>query len=226
VRKRRIAWRVQYGLKQLGHGAWFVGTFDYDIDKASAVKVKNKFIQWLRRDEGIKVEYAAVWELTSKGRLHLNLVFAPWRFVDQRKLSHKWVTFGGGMVVWIERVNENVAGEVSKTYSKLGNYLAKFEQQVKEGRGISYSLGWPKPPNDPLQRRGDIHWTWLDATYDEAEIFEQEIEAGIHPEPSPGEYADVNNTDCNCFDFTLSCKPQKIPSVVYHTSDKAHQRRN
>lgn len=221
VRKRRIAWRVQYGLETLGHGAWFVGTFDWDIPKKEAVKVQNKFIQWLRRDEGYKVEYAATWELTAKGRLHLNLVLAPWRYVSQRVLSDKWVTFGGGMVVWIERVQQEraIANEAIKMYSKLGNYLAKFEQQVKEGRGITYSRGWPKPPDNPLHRRGHIRWVWLDNSYDEAERFETEIEDGIHTEVLPGEYAVLENTPCSCFDFCLYHKPQKIPPVRYEKRD-------
>lgn len=215
LRKRRIAYRVAYGLQQLGHGAWFVGTWDWNIPKKEALKTQQKFMTWLRRDEGFKVEYAATWEVTSKGRLHLNLILAPWRFVDQRTLSHKWVTFGGGMVVWIERVNESITPEVTKTYSKLGNYIAKFEQQVKEGRAICYSRGWPKPPEDPLQRRGNIYWSWLDRGYDDAEKFEEDVDAGLAPEVAPGEYEVLHNDPCRCFDFTLTTKPQKIPPVHY-----------
>lgn len=205
IRKRRIAWRVVYGLQVLGNAGWFVGTFDWDIPKALAVVVQNHFIQWLRRDQGVNVEYAAVWELQKSGRLHLNLVLAPWRFMDQRLLSRKWVTFGGGMVVWIERVKGGIGAEVAKLNMKLGNYMAKFDQMVKQGRGINYSRGWPKPPEDPYNRLGRITWSWMSPVYDETDMFEAEVERGIYQEISSGEYSVLGEHElCDCFELVRS----------------------
>lgn len=198
VRKRRIAGRVAHGLRTLGDGAWFVGTFDYDIPKAEAVKVQNKFIQWLRRDLGMPVQYAATWELTKEGRLHLNLVISPWNYISQRRLSSQWLALGGGFVVWIERVTSNIAYEVTK----LGNYMAKFEQQVQTGRGITYSQGWPRIPDDPTKRLGHIDWVWLSPSFNEAEIFEAEIDQGVWSEIYPAEYSLCGEHEaCSCFEF-------------------------
>jgi hypothetical protein len=204
IRRRRIAWRVEYGLQVLGPGAWVIVTWDWDIPKAEAVKTQNKLIKWIRRELGVRVEYAAVWEDTKKGRLHLNLILSPWRYINQRLLSQKCVDFGAGPVVWVEKVEGGIGGEVSKLRYKLGNYMAKFEQQVQEGRGINYSHGWPRLPEDPYRRLGRITWTWMDPMYDETEIFEEDVEVGLWGEILPGEYARCAEHElCDCFDFVL-----------------------
>jgi len=99
LRRRLIAWRIARGIDILGQGegaAWFVGTFGYDISKKAAVKVQRQFVKWLRRRFGYQVEYAATWELIRQGRLHLNLILAPWQYVHYKPLSRKWRDFGGG----------------------------------------------------------------------------------------------------------------------------------
>lgn len=204
LRKRRIATRIYYGLQELGKAAWFVGTFDKDVPKDKAVLVQKHFIQWLRRDQGIKVEYAAVWEVTKQGRLHLNLILAPWTYLKQAKLSVAWQNFGGGPVVWIEKVDPAITREVTKTYNKLGNYLAKFEQMVTEGRGINYSKGWPKAPQINIYHRKapDIEWTWIRSDYAEAEEFEIDRDRGTWAEILAGEYSLLGqHEDCDCFDW-------------------------
>jgi hypothetical protein len=193
---------VEYGLQVLGGGAWLVITFDRDIPKSEAVKTQNKLVKWVRKELGIRVEYAAVWEATRKGRLHLNLIMSPWRYIDQRLLSQKCVDFGAGPVVWVERVGPGIGGEVSKARRKVGNYIAKFEQQVKEGRGINYSHGWPRVPGNPLERLGRVSWSWMPALYYETEMFEQDVDRGIWQEYLPGEYSICGeHEDCDCFDF-------------------------
>lgn len=205
IRRRKISYRIQFGLEILGDGAWFVGTWDYDVPKKEAVKTQNKFIRWLRRDIGIDVQYAATWELHKSGRLHLNLILSPWTYINQRTLSQKWSAFGGGPVVWIERVDGGISNEVTKLRYKLGNYMAKFEQQVKEGRGINYSKGWPKIPSNPLQRMGEITWVWLRSDYPEAEELEQSIDLGFYSEIAPGEYSLCGEVEsCNCFHYSLT----------------------
>jgi hypothetical protein len=212
LRKRRIATRIVYGLNQLGNAAWFVGTFDWHIPKKEAVLVQKHFIQWLRRDQGIPIEYAAVWELQQTGRLHLNLLLAPWRYLDQRVLSDKWVTFGGGMVVWIERIDATIAPELTKSYQKLGNYMAKFEQMVREGRGICYSKNWPKLPEiNKTHRLGHVLWFYKPDDSDDALEFEQDRKLGFWQEILPGEFSICGDTEeCHCFDLA----PPNPPSFT------------
>lgn len=201
LRKRKTAHRITHGIQTLGKAAWFVGTWSHNVDKKDAVQTQNHFIQWLRRDRRQPIQYAAVWETHSSGRLHLNLILAPWTYIDQRQLSQKWQDFGGGKVVWIERVDPTVSTEVTK----LGNYMAKFEQMVLTGRGINYSRDWPKIPDNPLQRQGQIQWTWLPSDYDEAELFEQDVRFGFWAEIAPGEYSLAGLTEpCNCFQYDLA----------------------
>jgi len=200
LRRRLIAWRVSYGLEVLGDGGWFVGTWAADVGKAEAVKTQNKFVRWLRKRLGYRVEYAAVWEVTKAGRLHLNLVLAPWAYIPQKELSAAWQRFGGGRVVWVERVGYGVGKEVAKLNEKLGNYMAKFEQAVEGGRGINYSQGWPKLPDNPMKRKGKISWRWVGSLTPEAAIFEGELKVGYWREVSPGEYAFSCGERCDCFD--------------------------
>ena len=213
IRRRRIAWRVEYGLQVLGNGAWFVGTWDYDVTKQQAVRTQQHFIRWLRRDRQIKLEYAAVWETHKSGRLHLNLILAPWPYINQATLSDKWQDFGGGRVVWIERIGTGITNEVTKRQYKLANYMAKFEQQVKSGRGINYSRAWPKPPVNQLQRIGHIHWTWISPAYDEATDIEYDISKGYFAEIMPGEYSEAGLPElCDCFQYAIT-RPTAVSTV-------------
>jgi len=84
---------------------------------------------------------------------------------------------------------------------KLGNYMAKFEQAVEEGRGINYSRGWPKLPDNPMKRKGKIKWRWVGNLTPEADIFEGELAVGLWREVAPGEYASCFDEKCDCFDI-------------------------
>jgi len=209
-RRRLIAWRISHGLRVLGNGAWFVGTFSHDVSKAQAVRIQNDFIRWVRKRLGYHVEYASVWEDTRNKRLHVNIVFAPWKYINQKELSEAWQKYGGGKVVWIERVGYGISKEVTKTSKKLANYLAKYEQQVKEGRGINYSKGWPKLPDNPMEvrRKGKITWHYVSRVSDEYVNFIGELKAGYWYEVAPDEYARIDEGDCDCFDIV----PDKLNS--------------
>jgi hypothetical protein len=105
LRKKRIAWRISAGVDILGGaagGAWLVLTFDRDVTKADAVKIANQFMQWLyrycKRRFGFKPEWAKVWEIHQSGRLHLNIVLAPWHFIPQSVLASKW--HGRSAITW------------------------------------------------------------------------------------------------------------------------------
>ena len=200
-RKHLISWRVVNGVKVLGDAVWFIGTYAEDITKEEAVKVQNKFIRWLRQRLGYKVEYVAVWEVHQSGRLHLNLVLAPWRYIDQGELSDAWQRYGGGKVVWIERVGFGIGKEVAKTRQKIANYVAKFDQMVKSGRGVNYSKGWPKLPDRPNpKRKGKIEWRYVSDLDAEAEVFEYELERGYWIEVAPNEYGFIYE-ECDCFEY-------------------------
>ena len=206
-----IAWRIARGIDELGGAAgisgrgagWFVGTFAGDISKKEAVKVQGKFIRWLRKELGYKVEYAATWELQPSGRLHLNLILAPWVYVPKKVLDAAWQRFGGGKRTWIKWVGGGVGVEAAKAREGIGGYLSKWEQMVQVGRGAAYSKGWPKlPENDFEGRRGVITWRWVGELSDEGRIFRDwDLALGYWAEVAPGEYKWCLGEDCDCFEL-------------------------
>ena len=223
MRKHRISWRIQLGIEQLGGdrgGAWFTGTFAFDIKKKAAVKVVGKFIRWVRhpgkkeeRDPQPDLEYASTWEVQKNGNLHVNLVMAPWSYIAQRELSAAWRRFGGGPVVWIQRVGAGIGHEVAKDRKRIGNYVAKWDQMVLQGRGVTYSKGWSKLPSDPrVQREGDIDWRWVGSKSFEDTIFNYEREHGHWLELGPGEYGSAYGEECEC--FKLKSELKKTPGDV------------
>jgi len=202
-RRRKMAWRVSHGIDVLGGdqgAAWFVGTWARSVSKKCAVRTTGKMIRWLRKFSGRQLEYATAWEVTKQGRLHVNIILAPWSYIPQAILSQKWERFGGGFRVWIERVGQEVGAEAAKTNNAIGGYLAKWEQMVMSGRGQTYSRGWPKLPDHPLEpRQGHLAWERIPATDSRAAIIGYEIELGHLFEVAPGEYASVYGERCTCF---------------------------
>jgi hypothetical protein len=52
-------------------------------------------------------------------------------------------------------------GRGCEVQGELASYLGKWEQMVMTGRGVAYSKGWPKLPENPfLGRKGAISWSW------------------------------------------------------------------
>ncbi len=91
VGRRRIAERIAYGVRQFWPCAWIVLTFavadaESPVWKKQAVKRLGVFIRALRKELGVKLEYAATYECTARGRLHINLIIGPWSFIEQRWL--------------------------------------------------------------------------------------------------------------------------------------------
>lgn len=211
-RKDRIALRIKRGIEILGgpDGAgWFVGTFDRDIEKNSAVRDVGKFIRWLRKETGTHFEYASTWEVTERGRLHVNIIMAPWAYIPQSKLSAAWERFGGGRVAWIERVGTDVANETAKAgRERIGNYVGKWEQMVLTGRGVTYSKGWPKLPKFDEHRQGEIEWKIIPQGESESILFEDELNfQGYWRELLPGEYATTWEEACQCFERVPGPRP-------------------
>lgn len=169
IGRRRIAERIAYGVRQLWPCAWLVLTFPgVDAENPSwkkvAVKRLSGFVRALRNKLGVRLEYAATYELTKRGRLHVNLIIGPWNHIDQPVLCGLW-----GARVWVEWVKDAgaIGREAAKSYSveALSGYLAKLEQAVPRewGRRCSFSKRWPKLPVEGLPRLGEITWRYASA---------------------------------------------------------------
>jgi len=156
------------------------------------------------------LEYVATYELTERGRLHINLVLGPWLAIPQKELQEKW-----GARVWVQWVKdeEAIGRETAKSYSpeSLSGYLSKLEQSVPEewGRRVSFSNGWPKVPR--MKRKGNISWRCeFEIEPVEMAQFEIEMNAGWWKEVLPGEWQGLLHPhDCDCFE--LVAKPQRGP---------------
>jgi hypothetical protein len=177
--------------------AWLVLTFKEDVDKKTAVRRLGAFVKWLRRVMP-GLEYAATYELTRKGRLHINLLAGRWKYVPFRVLKERW---GARLSVeWVKGAKA-IGREAAKAYSPeaLGGYLSKLEQAVPVDRRVSYSRGWPKLPAYGWDRKGEI--TWRVARPSEVVIFEMERDKGYWVEVTTGEWALPYAENCDCFDW-------------------------
>ncbi|MCP4612049.1 MAG: hypothetical protein GY845_25405 [Planctomycetes bacterium] len=135
---------------------------------------------------------------------------APWKYIPQRKLQDAWKRFGGG-ILWVERVGCEIGVEAAKSRQRIANYMGKWDQMVRAGRGVTYSRGWPKLPVEPIgERRGDIYWTWIHACTEEAAFFWNDRESGNWMEVAPNEWGRAHGEKCNCF--------QRIDKPVYGQS--------
>jgi len=163
----QIAQRIAYGVRMHWPCSWQVLTFDTEGAeepewKPVAVRMLGEYVKWLREKMGMpNLQYAATYELTQRGRLHINLIIGPWKYVPQRVLQKRW-----GAQMWVNRIRDDGSGsigkEAAKSYSPeaLGSYLSKLEQSVpyEWGRRVSYSKGWPKLDSNPWERKGEISW--------------------------------------------------------------------
>jgi len=211
--RHRIARRIAFGVRQLWPAAWQVLTFTEDIEKKAAVRHLATYVKWLRTLPGLeKMQYVATYELTENGRLHINLICAPWVFVRQSVLQAQW-----GAIVWVEWVKDSISmsHEAAADYSpeSLGGYLAKLEQCVPLDRRVSYSKGWPKMPKEG-GFKGKIKW--LPLSPDDREQLKTYLRLNMFEELRPGEYRlrpifqDVE--PCDCFEVQL---PLPNPPPVF-----------
>lgn len=209
-RRKRVAWRIAIGIEALsdGHGGgWFVGTWPYNVDKATAVRTVARFVARLRRTVSHPIEYACTWENTARGRLHVNIIFVPWTRVQQRTLSQWWHQLGGGKVVWIKRVGAGVGQEAAKSREKVSRYFAKWEQMVKIGRAATYSRRWPRlPETDPPVRQGHIIYEqeWQFPTWKALPALDpNDVQLALWQQPYEHEYRSVHEPWCDCFQIVL-----------------------
>lgn len=210
---RRIAWGVRFfGIRDC---TYLVLTFDTTLAertrwKKVAVRRMGSLVEWLRKKRGMPaLQYVATYELTKRGRLHINLLVSHWKFVPQALLQHRW----GGAIVHVEGVHDPGIGlEMAKAYGPegLAAYLMKLDQAVggEWGRRVSFSKGWPKLPEDvteaserdplslkPSDAVGIVKWDILT----EADLWaERRDKASV--ELSPGHWqVGPWNPDCRCF---------------------------
>lgn len=214
MRRLNIAARVSYGLERLGGegkqggGAWQVLTFDRAIDKRTQNRISNQFIQWLKRYmkrvHNLDIEWVKVWERHRSGRLHLNLLISPWRYIPQGLLARKWHTLGGGLTTWVERVGRGSGAVARASRYKVGLYFGKYDQMVLAGKGFTYSKGWPRIPVDHHRRCGVIKWSYVGNVSVEGILHWYETELGNWVEVAAGEYAEPGAPKCGCFEFLPS----------------------
>lgn len=204
-RKRRIAWRIGLGIKEIGGeegGGWVVGTFAKDLAKDVTVKVSRSFIRRVRKETKVNVQYAATWELHKKGGLHVNILMVPWTFVPQKDLVRWWVRYGGRKRLSVKRVGAGIGVEAAKSMQRYGNYVAKFDQMVTKGKGVAYSRGWPKLPGfgAVLERKGDVVWVYRDKWSEEALTFRHERAKGYWQQIGIGEFGFIYGDRSDAFD--------------------------
>lgn len=154
----RISWGVQHYQDRGDYVAWLVLTFARDVPKATAVRQLAGMVKKIRvRSPG--AQYAATYELTERGRLHINLVVAPWVWVDVREVQRWWGARLSLRIVWDAT---SLGLETAKPFGavNLGEYLCKLDQGVPLGWGrrVSFSRAWPKHELQ-LERIPGLVWT-------------------------------------------------------------------
>lgn len=216
VRRQEIAARISYGLERLAGegptagGGWLVLTFDdTELTKAQRNRISNQMVKWikryLKRVHDLDVEWVKVWERHRSGKLHLNILFSPWRFIPQQLLARKWHIFGGGIDMWVKRVGRGVGATARSSRYKVGLYFGKYDQMVFAGKGITYSKGWPRRPKEDHCRRGEIAWEYVSNVSQEGIMNWYNIEMGNLDEVAAGEYATKPEL-CDCFEFRPSVR--------------------
>lgn len=204
VGRWRIAERIAYGVRGQWPCAWLVLTFREDVEKSAAVRRVGGLVRKLRkRLPGL--QYVATYELTRAGRLHVNLIAGPWRYVPHKVLRAWW-----GARVSVEWVRDDRAmgkeGAKAGSPGSLGGYLSKLEQAVPVDRRVSYSKGWPRlPKGQGLPRRGKIAWEPPDAGKELSFLLEKH--GGHWEEVRPGEWRSFYGEECDCFELAQDTPP-------------------
>ncbi len=205
VGRYRIAERIALGIREFWPCAWLVLTFEKDVSKKEAVKRLNSYVKWLRKPErqGPHMQYAATYELTQRGRIHINLIAGPWHCVDFKELKERW---GARISVELVQDMESMGKEAAKAYSpeSLGGYLSKLEQCVPDDRRASFSKGWPKLPKGGAKRKGNIKWKYLfpdDELKFKTEKLLNEWVPVVKGDPNCGEYKSWWGEECDCFEY-------------------------
>jgi len=207
-----IAFEIRMGMIADKRYAFMVLTFDDERAENSdfkpiATRKVASFVRWLRQKQGMPdLEYVQTYELQKSGRLHINLIAGPWKYVSHPKLLGRW-----GARISCEYVKDSgsIGTEAAAAYSPegLGGYISKLEQAVPEdwGRRVSFSHGWrrvPKAMREP-ERKGEIRWEMPDR--DELLRLDSYFKRGKIIRVREGEFAYgdqyYRHPECECFDF-------------------------
>ena len=200
IGRHAIARRIAHGIRELAPplsgdrlaAAFMVLTFRHDVGRDEMRTRLAGFIRWVRaRRPG--VQYAVTYELTKRGRYHINLVLAPW----YTRIEHAELRAAWGARVSVEWVKDSRAlgREFAKTSPEsLGFYATKLSQQVRSGRRVSFSRSWPRipaaPPNELVR--------WELAQVENVLAFDAAREAKLFVEHEPGRWVRVGQI-CSCF---------------------------
>lgn len=160
----RLATRIAEGIAILGPCVFMVLTLAQDKSKVDVVRALAGFVRSLRKLQP-QLQYAATYEETRNGRLHVNLVCGPWRGQLSRGLQ-QWLVGVWGHWVWLTWVRGGLrAGDemMKAGGGTLSLYMVKLEQSVKAGRRVSFSAGWPSGGRGVPVERGRIMFSRLDA---------------------------------------------------------------
>jgi len=229
LRRWRAKERIELGVEKWGaeNCAFMVLTFDDPRAenprfKKEANRRKNAFIKWLRTSRGMPfLEVVTGYELTKRGRLHINLVLGNWKFTPKAVLWARW-----GAFVDVSQVGNasRVGVEVAKAHSveRLAAYITKAAQAVPPewGRAFTFSQmlrdketgevvrpGWPKLPKEGPARVGSI--AWMPASEAQIAVLGMMQERGIAREVKPGEWS--VGESCECF---LRSRSSRSPPTV------------
>ena len=132
---------------------WRTAEAERPAFKPKALRHLNTLIRKLRQRG--PVEYCWTAELTERGRLHLNVVVAGWRYLPQKVLQVMW----GMGIVHVRRVltAQGTASESAKRdeVQQLAAYLTKASQVPgpEWGRRVGFSNGWCHAPLVPFEER-------------------------------------------------------------------------
>jgi len=207
-----IAFHVRMGMLAGERFAWLVLTFpdeiaEFSTFKPQAVRALASFVRWLRRSCGMSdLQYVATYELQQRGRLHINLICGPWKFVPHRRLLTKW---GGRVSAEYVQDSEEIAVEAAASYSPegLSGYVSKLESSVPAewGRRVSFSQGWKKVPKRLRrpEREGEIQWKMPDGA--DLRLLDSLIQEGKVIKVAEGEYAHGGqyheHLECHCYEW-------------------------
>jgi len=222
-----IAFHVRMGMLAGQDFAWLVLTFDDEVFnfseyKPQALQRLASFVRWLRGSCGMPdLQYAATYELQKSGRLHINLIAGPWKYVSHYKLLARW---GARVSVEYVQDSQEIGTEAAASYSPegLAGYVSKLDQAVPKewGRRVSFSKNWrrvPKHLRDP-KRRGEIEWQMPDGV--SLRVLETLIQDGKVIKIQDGEYAHSGqyylHPECDCFEYVQKFRTRP-PDM--HTSE-------
>jgi len=184
----RIAAGIRAALLRGERCAVVVLTQRSECGVAVLVDEVERFIRWVRKQlPGVAVEYVKSFELQRRGVLHVNLVFTGWDFILHSKLAEAWRhgSVSVSAVVDGRGVGDELvkAGRKAVSATWVGRYMVKLDDTSKAyqlyipvgadkfRKSVTFSRGWPEPPELPVEPGPAIAWSRPDVI--EREVLEE-----------------------------------------------------